>query len=124
MAQVKRIDKDLTNSLKNKNPNVLHYVSLLNAEKAALNQKKNQDDDVRKLYNDAISMSARGGYVHDAALAQERFADYLLCCVGDFHEARYHIEGAIQRYTNWGAMGVVEHLHNKYQDILVGSSTK
>eukprot|EP00957_Ditylum_brightwellii_P176906 13475259-Ditylum_brightwellii.AAC.1 len=58
MAQAKRIHKDLTNLLKNKNPNVMHYVSLLNAERAALNQKKNQDD-VRKLYNDAISMSAR-----------------------------------------------------------------
>eukprot|EP00957_Ditylum_brightwellii_P199750 15227554-Ditylum_brightwellii.AAC.1 len=68
-------------------------------------------------------MSARGGYVHDAALAQERFADYLLNIAGDFQEARYHIEGAVQRYTNWGAMGVVEHLHNKYQDVLAGSST-
>eukprot|EP00957_Ditylum_brightwellii_P116178 8861889-Ditylum_brightwellii.AAC.1 len=59
MAQANRIHNKLTNSLKNKNPNVLHYVSLLNAEKAALKQKKNQEDDVRKLYNDAIIMSAR-----------------------------------------------------------------
>jgi len=123
MAQVKRIDKELTNSFKNKNANVLHYVSLLNAERAALTRTKNQEDDARKLYNDAISISARGGYVHDAALAQERFADYLLNSVGDYEEAKYHIEGAIQRYTNWGAMGVVEHLHNKYQDVLAGSST-
>ena len=123
MAQAKRIHTELTNSLKNKNPNVLHCVSLLNAEKAALNQKKYQEDDVRKLYNDAITMSARGGYVHDAALAQERFADYFLNIAGDLQEARYHIEGAIQRYTKWGAMGVVEHLHNKYHDVLAGSST-
>eukprot|EP00957_Ditylum_brightwellii_P087101 6629278-Ditylum_brightwellii.AAC.1 len=69
-AQAKRIHKELTISLKNKNPNILHYVSLLNAEKAALKQKKNNED-VRKLYNDAINLSARSGYVHDAALAQE-----------------------------------------------------
>eukprot|EP00957_Ditylum_brightwellii_P190644 14513538-Ditylum_brightwellii.AAC.1 len=61
-------------------------------------------------------MAARGGYVHDAALAQERFADYLLNSVGDFQEAKHHLEGAIKRYTGWGAMGIVEHLHNKYQD--------
>jgi len=122
MAQAKRMHKELTDSLKNKNPNILHYVSLLNAEKAALKQKRNQDD-VRKLYNDAIIMSARGGYVHDAALAQERFADYLLNIAGDCYEAKYHIEGAIQRYTNWGAMGIVEHLCNKYQDVLACSST-
>eukprot|EP00957_Ditylum_brightwellii_P137246 10464012-Ditylum_brightwellii.AAC.1 len=71
MAQARDIHKELTNSLKKKNPNVLHYVSLLNAEKAALTYKKNQEDGVRKMYNDAIGMSARGGYVHDAALAQE-----------------------------------------------------
>eukprot|EP00957_Ditylum_brightwellii_P002908 222295-Ditylum_brightwellii.AAC.1 len=59
MTQAKRIHKELTNSLKNKNLNVLHYVSLLNAEKAALKQKQYQEDDVRKLYNDAITMSAQ-----------------------------------------------------------------
>eukprot|EP00957_Ditylum_brightwellii_P017018 1283380-Ditylum_brightwellii.AAC.1 len=122
MAQAKSIHKELTNSLKNKNPNVLHHVSLLNAEKAVLKQKRNQDD-VRKMYNDAIAMSARGGYVHDAALAQERLADYLLNIVRDLQEALYHIEGSIQRYTDWGAIGVVEYLHNKYQDVLAGSST-
>eukprot|EP00957_Ditylum_brightwellii_P147968 11266751-Ditylum_brightwellii.AAC.1 len=45
MSQAKCIHKELTNSLKNKNPNVLHYLSLLNAEKAALKQKKYQEDD-------------------------------------------------------------------------------
>jgi len=123
MAQAKRIHKELTNSLKNKNPNSLHCLSLLNAEKAALTNKKNREDDVRKQYNDAISMSTRGGYVHDTALAQERFADYLYSSVGDLQEAKYHLEKSIQRYTNWGAMGVVEHLHNKYHDVLAGSST-
>eukprot|EP00957_Ditylum_brightwellii_P088812 6763473-Ditylum_brightwellii.AAC.1 len=54
MSQAKHIHKGLTNSLNNKNPNVLHYVSLLDAEKAALTQKKNQED-VRKLYFAAIT---------------------------------------------------------------------
>eukprot|EP00957_Ditylum_brightwellii_P019840 1497464-Ditylum_brightwellii.AAC.1 len=53
MAQANCIHRELTNFLRNKNPNVLHYVSLLNAEKAALAQK-NQED-VKKLYNDAIN---------------------------------------------------------------------
>eukprot|EP00957_Ditylum_brightwellii_P122879 9369570-Ditylum_brightwellii.AAC.1 len=52
IAQAKRIHKGLTNLLKNKNPNILHCVSLLNSEKAALKQKRNQED-ARKLYNDA-----------------------------------------------------------------------
>eukprot|EP00957_Ditylum_brightwellii_P033043 2505152-Ditylum_brightwellii.AAC.1 len=68
-------------------------------------------------------MSAQGGYVHNAALAQERFADYLLNINGDYQEAKYHLEGAIQHYTNWGALGIVKHMHEKYQDILAGSST-
>eukprot|EP00957_Ditylum_brightwellii_P069413 5269955-Ditylum_brightwellii.AAC.1 len=93
MTQAKCIHKELINSLKNKNPNIFHYTSLLNAEKAALKQKKYQEDDTRKLYNAAINMSARGGYVHDAAFAQERFADYLLSSVGDLQEAKYNLEG-------------------------------
>eukprot|EP00957_Ditylum_brightwellii_P211518 15366267-Ditylum_brightwellii.AAC.2 len=83
MVQAKPIHKELTNSPKNKNPSILHYVSSLNAEKVSLKQKKSQE--VRKLYNDALTMSARGGYMHDAALAQEQFADYLLNTVGDFY---------------------------------------
>eukprot|EP00957_Ditylum_brightwellii_P124924 9523528-Ditylum_brightwellii.AAC.1 len=85
MAQVKCIHKELTNSLNNKNPNILHYVSLLNAEKGALKLKRNKED-ARKLYNDVITMSEQVGYVHDAALAQEWFADYFLNIAGDFHE--------------------------------------
>eukprot|EP00957_Ditylum_brightwellii_P206729 15349699-Ditylum_brightwellii.AAC.1 len=105
MAQAKLIHKEFTKSLKNKNPNVLHYVILLKAEQAALKRKRDQEN-VRKLYNDAITTAARGGYVHDAALAQERFADFLLNEVGDTEGAKYHIEKAIQRHTNWGAMGI------------------
>jgi len=121
MAQAKLIRKEFTKSLKNKNPNVLHYVILLKAEQAALKRKRDQEN-VRKLYNDAITTAARGGYVHDAALAQERFADFLLNEVGDTEGAKYHIEEAIQRHTNWGAMGIVERLRDKYQDVLTGSS--
>eukprot|EP00957_Ditylum_brightwellii_P015086 1138090-Ditylum_brightwellii.AAC.1 len=113
MAQAKGIHKELIDSLDNKNPNVLRYVCLLNAEKAALKQKKTQEE-IRKLYNDAIRTSARGGYVHDAALAQERFANFLVSNDGNFEEAKYQLEGAIHRYTLWGAMGIVDHLHNKY----------
>eukprot|EP00957_Ditylum_brightwellii_P013962 1053538-Ditylum_brightwellii.AAC.1 len=113
MSQATHIHKKLTNSLKNKNPNVLRYVSLLSAEKATLKQKKKQED-IRKLHNDAIGMSGGGGHMHDAALEQEQFADYLLHTIRDLQEAKYHLEGALQRCTNWSDMRVVEHLHNKY----------
>uniref|UniRef100_A0A7S4V0M1 Uncharacterized protein n=1 Tax=Ditylum brightwellii TaxID=49249 RepID=A0A7S4V0M1_9STRA len=117
-AKANRIRKELTASLNKKNPNVFHYVSILNAEHAASEQKKNQEEIVCQLYNDAIAISARGGYVHDAALAQERFGDFLLNDLGDEEEARYHIEGSIKRYTNWGAMGIVARLNNQYRRIL------
>eukprot|EP00957_Ditylum_brightwellii_P075331 5723994-Ditylum_brightwellii.AAC.1 len=57
--QAKCIHDELTDSLKKKNPNVTHYVSLLNAELASLRQPKNQEQNVRKLYNNAITISAR-----------------------------------------------------------------
>eukprot|EP00957_Ditylum_brightwellii_P149458 11381776-Ditylum_brightwellii.AAC.1 len=64
--------------------------------------------------------SKRGGFVMDAALGHERFADFLLRDIGDIEEAEYHIKQAIRCYTNWGAMGKVEHLRKQYQGILDG----
>jgi len=122
IAEAKRLRKVLVFSLKKGNPNVSHYVSLLNAEHAALKEKKNKEKTVDTLYKDAILSSTRGGYVHDAALAHVRFADFLLSEVGDTQEAGYHIQKAIKCYNNWDAMAIVEYLHNQHEEILAGSS--
>eukprot|EP00957_Ditylum_brightwellii_P106741 8143546-Ditylum_brightwellii.AAC.1 len=58
-TRAKILRKKLTASFKRGNPNVVHYVCLLNAEHAAIDQKKDAKD-VCKLYNDAIVISARG----------------------------------------------------------------
>eukprot|EP00957_Ditylum_brightwellii_P212386 15367210-Ditylum_brightwellii.AAC.2 len=98
------------------------YNLLLNAENAAVESKKNQQEHAIKLYKSAIITSARGGYAMDAGLAHERFADFLLNKIGDTQEAKYHIEEAIRCYNGWGAMGKVNHLRDHYQEILTGLS--
>jgi len=121
-TQANHIRKKLISSLKSGNPNIIHYVSLLNAENAAVENKKNQQEHAIKLYKSAIITSARGGYAMDAGLAHERFADFLLNKIGDTQEAKYHIEEAIRCYNGWGAMGKVNHLRDHYQEILTGLS--
>jgi len=124
MTKANRLHKELAASLKKGNPNALHYVSFLNAERNALKQKKNREETVEQEYKNAITVSLRGGYVHDAALARERYAQFLLNEVGDIEEAKYQIEAAIDCYKGWGAMGKVQHLRNQQERILAESQTK
>jgi predicted ATPase len=87
------------------NPNVKHHLCLLNAEQAALDGK---EDLARALYGKAVILAARGGFLHDAALASERFADFVHRY--DRDEATFRLEESIRFYTEWGATRKVEML--------------
>jgi hypothetical protein len=87
------------------NPNVKQHLCLLNAEQAALDGK---NDLARALYGKAVILAARGGFLHDAALASERFADFVLGY--DRDEATYRLEESIRFYSEWGATSKVEML--------------
>jgi hypothetical protein len=97
------------------NPNAIHYDRLLDAEKAALDGKSKEAE---KHYQSAVTMSARGGFVHDAALAQERYGEFLLHDMSDKQEAAYRFEEAIKFYSEWGAKKKVELLREQYSDLL------
>ena len=97
------------------NPNVKHYVVLLDAELSALND--NLPNAVRH-YQYAIIMAGRGGYLHDAALASERYADFQLKRKGDEDEAEYRIGKAIGYWREWGALAKVEQLERKYPSLV------
>jgi len=93
-----RLTKKVGSWVKKGNPNVVHLYSLLCAEKA------------NKLFVDSIILAARTGHVHHAALANERFASFLLHCMNDEEEASYRIQEAIRFYNDWGAALKVEQL--------------
>jgi predicted S18 family serine protease len=90
---------------------VIHYDRLLDAERAALDGKSNA---ALKHYQSAVSMAARGGFVHNTALANERYAEYLLHGMSDSQEAVFYFEEAIRFYSEWGALKKVHLLREKF----------
>jgi tetratricopeptide (TPR) repeat protein len=110
----KKIHSTIKSWVKKGNPNVIHYDRLLDAERAALDGKSNA---ALKHYQSAVSLAARGGFVHDAALANERYAEYLLHDMSDRQEAIFYFEEAIKFYSEWGALKKVDLLREKYSDL-------
>jgi hypothetical protein len=101
------------------NPDVRHYLALLDAEMAALSGKIQSAE---KYFQDAVITAARGGFVHDAALASERYGEFLLNdkpqpCELDKQEALYRFGEAVKYYSDWGAVSKVESLQTKYADL-------
>ena len=101
------------------NVNVVHQLKLLNAEKAALSQKDRQK--VSAPYEEAIQFAIRCGCIQDAALANERYGEYLLGLkVPDHDGAVYYFKAAATYYKDWGASRKVEMLEMKYPGLLQG----
>ena len=81
-------------------PNVKHYGALFDAELAAL---RGMPEEAEKNYQFAISTAGRSGLLHDGALANERYGNFLFTDVKDRNGALYHWKTAIKLYTEWGA---------------------
>ena len=89
------------------NPNVKHYKSLLDAEFSAAKGKVSV---ARKRYEVAVVLAAKNGFLHDAALASERYGRYLFEASKDVEsssldhdEATFRIKQAVKYYSDWGA---------------------
>ena len=93
------------------NPNVYHHLWILNAEHAA-SVKRSDEMTVRAMYGEAISVAAKRGFIHDAAMACESFAE--LVQVTDPEESSFRLRMAINFYEAWGATHKVEILREKY----------
>jgi tetratricopeptide (TPR) repeat protein len=114
-----RVRSTIAKWVQNGNPNVKHYHSLLNAEQAALDREYHEAE---ALYKEAIILAARPGYLHDAALFNERYADFLRKEGHHFalaeDEIVYRIEEAIRYYKEWGAKAKVEMLQAEHGRLL------
>jgi len=97
------------------NVNVAHYIPFLKAEEAAL---KGKSDDATHLYMAAISWAARSGFQHNAALASERFGEYLLYDLKDEGRARSYFLDAAKYYSDWGSDYKSQLLQEKYSHLL------
>ena len=99
------------------NPNVIHFDALLNAEIDAYKRKL---ESAERHYQKAVTVAARGGFIHDAGLASERYALFLRaqCDSGvsdDSFSSRekdalFHFDRAIDFYTSWESPKKIEKL--------------
>ena len=101
------------------NPNVLHWKKLLDAEAAVYNMKYKMAEEN---YYDSIKIASRGGFIHDAALACERYGDLLLKKLKDKESARYQLQKARRLYLEWGANVKARQLERRYAHLRLDST--
>jgi hypothetical protein len=99
------------------NHNVKHHEALLDAESAALDGKNCEAEKKYQLY---ITTASRGGFVHDAALANERYGEFMYYARSDKEAAGYYFEKAIKLYPEWGAARKVDLLCEQYSHLWTG----
>lgn len=92
-----------------------HFQRLLEAELWAYKGKHYL---AKNDYEAGTVLAARGGFIHDAALANERYAEFLLDEMDDKESAVYKLKEAIKLYSEWGAHAKAEQLSRKYDCFL------
>jgi len=111
LREAKRIRKWINGWAKQGSPNFQHWKVLLDAGFAA--QKGNVKATVQN-YQLAVELATDGGYIHDAALANELWAAFALDVLSDEDEAQLRLHDAIKFYAKWGALGKVQRIKAKY----------
>ena len=110
----KKVKKKVAQWVKKGNINAMHYVPFLEAEDAAL---EGRSDSATKLYSKAITLAARSGFQQNAAIASERFAEYLLLDLKDNDKAVQYFQDSIQYYSGWGSDYKADMLKKKYEHL-------
>ena len=92
-------------------PNFGYKRALINAELAK--HKGAQLSECMMLYEQAINAAMENGFLHYAALANERFADYLQVN-GHQRFARVHAELAYRFYSEWGCAPKLNNMARRF----------
>lgn len=119
--------REIEKWVKKGNVNCLDLLQLLKAEHLSV-QRKSTVREVRHAYNVAIQSSMKCGFIHNAALANERAAKYFLEQHDDMDWAKFYLARAADLYGEWGALGKVHKLEWEYEflatmDLLDRSNT-
>lgn len=104
-----QVRKDTEKCVKMGCVNLVHILSLLNAEHYELAGKAELADEC---YQRAILEAERGDHLYSAGVASERYADFLLER-SDEGKARFRLSQAKDYYAEWGALRVVERVANR-----------
>ncbi len=110
----KKVRKVVAMWLKKDNINVAHYMPFLEAEEAAL---EGNSVEATRLYTRAIALASKSGFLHDVALASERYAGYLLHDLMDCGRAGQYFQDSIKYYTDWGSDYKADLLKQNYSHL-------
>jgi len=99
---------------KSGNPNVTHTLAILEAENFALSGDRER---ACRTYEKSITLSSLCGWLHDTALAHERYGEYLVNEINNKEKALYHFGKALDCYREWGATAKVEHMMKQNPDL-------
>ncbi|MEB3830347.1 trifunctional serine/threonine-protein kinase/ATP-binding protein/sensor histidine kinase [Phormidium sp. CCY1219] len=113
LKQVARQQKQLKRWAKHAPENYQHKYQLVEAEKARV---LGQDARAIALYDRAITGAKEQGYIPEAAIANERFAEFHFSRQQD-NQARFYLTEAYYGYIRWGASAKVAALESKYPQI-------
>ncbi len=90
--------------------NYQHKYDLVEAEKARV---LGQYEKAAMYYDRSVKGASKNEYIHEAALANERAAEFYLAC--DRQKiAQIYLIDAYYGYINWGATAKVKHLESEY----------
>ena len=91
-------------------PNTHHLVHLLDAE--LMVARNGKTDEIQCTYDEAIATAIQGGFVQDAALANELAGIYLL--TRNKERASHYLTRSKALFTDWGATAKVRQMEAKY----------
>ena len=97
------------------NPNVPHVLALLDAETAVLKRKNKL---ALQKYEEAVQLSLEGGFIHEASIANERWADFAAEVLGDEDMAELRMQEAVRLSQEWGAGKRVSRIREEYPRLL------
>ena len=103
--------------VKNGSVNSKHQLYLLDAEEAALGGRRKCYEAI-KAYKNGLMISNRSGFLRDAGLISERYANFLLHDMDDNQQARFYAKESIRFYDEWGARRTVERLRSRWGGLL------
>ncbi len=90
--------------------NYLHKHHLIEAERLRILGK---EEDARPFYEKALELARNNDHLKDESLSWE-LAGKFYRVRGQQFLAEMHLQQAIKAYQRWNAMGIVEHLANRY----------
>ncbi|CAB9528682.1 Serine threonine kinase with two-component sensor domain [Seminavis robusta] len=89
--------------------NLLHRYYILKADCEVTCEKSKSSEEIRKVFDNAISVASKAGFVQDNALAHELCGQHFVDR-DDIFWAKHYLTAAHNIYVDWGALAKAEHL--------------